>query len=209
MPLDQHVEGGHGERQARLKIRPAPMHDLFEMAHKRQHREDCLDEHTVLPLAALTQFQVGGVAVRGMEARVTQDDHASVDLVNEPLKGVIRHIGRRTVPPYHQAILVPLNFSPFVGGGTGSVGWERFYHLKPFTYTICIWKISCTVSRLSRMPKATAGTSRVVKWTRRKLCTTQYTRNNLCNPVVVLAYILVLRRNVAHLRRSALKNASA
>src|SRR5262252_4877427 len=89
MPLDQHVEGGHGERQARLKIRPAPMHDLFEMAHKRQHREDCLDEHTVLPLAALTQFQVGGVAVRRMEARVTQDDHASVDLVNEPLKGVI------------------------------------------------------------------------------------------------------------------------
>ena len=30
MPLDQHIEGGHGERQARLKIRPAPVHDLFE-----------------------------------------------------------------------------------------------------------------------------------------------------------------------------------
>ena len=101
MPLDQHVEGGHGERQARLKIRPAPMHDLFEMAHKRQHREDCLDEHPVLPFAALTQFQVGGVAVRGMEARVTQDNHASVDLVHEPLKGVIGGIGRATVPPYH------------------------------------------------------------------------------------------------------------
>src|SRR5262245_23524138 len=89
LPLDQHVEGSHGERQARLKIRPAPMHDLFKMANKRQHREDCLDEHTVLPFAALTQFQVGGVAVCGMEARVTQDNHASVDLVNEPLKGVI------------------------------------------------------------------------------------------------------------------------
>jgi len=78
--------------------------------------------------------------------------------------------------------------------GTGSVEWERFCHLKPFTYTICIWKISCTVIRLSRMPKATAGTSRVVKWTRRKLCTTQYTRNSLRSPVVALAYILVLRQ---------------
>ena len=32
MPLDEHIEGGHGEREARLKIRPAPMHLLFEMA---------------------------------------------------------------------------------------------------------------------------------------------------------------------------------
>src|SRR5438045_9319516 len=36
MPLDQHIEGGHGERQARLKIRPAPMHHLFAMADERQ-----------------------------------------------------------------------------------------------------------------------------------------------------------------------------
>src|SRR5713226_8325263 len=43
------------------------------------------------------------------------------------------------------------------------------------------------------MPKATAGTARVVKWTRRKLCTTPYTRNSLCNPVVALAYVLVFR----------------
>ncbi len=35
MPLDQHIEGGHRERQARLKIRPAPMHRLFEMADQR------------------------------------------------------------------------------------------------------------------------------------------------------------------------------
>src|SRR6266566_905546 len=70
-------------------------------------------------------------------------------------------------------------------------------------------KISGTDSRLSSMPKATAGTSRVVKWTRRKLCTTQYTRNSLCNPLVDLAYILVFLRKVAHLRRSELKNASA
>ena len=44
MPLDQHIEGGHGERQARLKIHPASMHHLFKMADERQHREHRLDE---------------------------------------------------------------------------------------------------------------------------------------------------------------------
>ena len=37
MPLDEHIEGGDGEREARLKIGPAPVHDLFEMADERQH----------------------------------------------------------------------------------------------------------------------------------------------------------------------------
>ncbi len=57
MSLNQHIEGRHGECQPCLKIRPAPMHDLFEMAHERQHGEHRLDEHTVLPLAARTQFE--------------------------------------------------------------------------------------------------------------------------------------------------------
>src|SRR5467141_3468779 len=74
MPLDQHIEGGHGERQARLKIRPAPMHHLLQMADERQHREHRLDQHTVLPLPALTQFEVGGIALGGMEAGITQDN---------------------------------------------------------------------------------------------------------------------------------------
>src|SRR5215472_9039461 len=30
MPLDQYVEGGHGEREPGVKIRPAPAHDLKE-----------------------------------------------------------------------------------------------------------------------------------------------------------------------------------
>ncbi len=70
MPLDQHIEGGHGERQARLKIRPTPMHRLLKMADQRQHGEHRLDEHTVLPRAALTQFEVAGIPLRRMEGRV-------------------------------------------------------------------------------------------------------------------------------------------
>jgi hypothetical protein len=36
MPLHQQIKRGHGEREARLKIRPGPMHDLFEMALRHE-----------------------------------------------------------------------------------------------------------------------------------------------------------------------------
>src|SRR5262245_37257707 len=36
MPLDQHVEGGHGERQTRLKLGPAPMHHRLHMALRHE-----------------------------------------------------------------------------------------------------------------------------------------------------------------------------
>src|SRR4029434_7687080 len=88
MPLDEDIKGRHGEGQACLKIGPAPVHDLFEMADERQHREDRLHEHTVLPLAALTQFEVGRIPLGRMESGIAQDDHASIDLANQPLKGI-------------------------------------------------------------------------------------------------------------------------
>src|SRR5215831_4769808 len=70
MPLNQHIEGGHGEGQTRLKIRPAPMHDFLEVADQGEHRQDRLYQHTVLPLATLTQFEVGGIPLRGMKAGI-------------------------------------------------------------------------------------------------------------------------------------------
>src|SRR5216683_2018525 len=106
MPLDQHIEGGHGECQAGLKVLPAPVHDFLEVADHRQHREHRLHQQAVLPRTALTQFEVGGVTLRRMETGVTQDNHAPVDLANEPLKGVIRDIGRVTRPPHDQPPLV-------------------------------------------------------------------------------------------------------
>jgi hypothetical protein len=42
--MDEHIEGGYGEREACLERRPAPVHHLFEMADQRQHREHGLDE---------------------------------------------------------------------------------------------------------------------------------------------------------------------
>src|SRR5262249_34527768 len=89
MPLDQHIASGHRERQARLKIRPAPMHHLLQMTNEREHREHGLHQHTVFPLPALTQFEIRGIALRGMEAGITQDNHSPINLLNQPLKGVV------------------------------------------------------------------------------------------------------------------------
>src|SRR3989442_11733230 len=105
MPLDEHIESGHRKRQARLKIGPAPMHHLLQMTHKREHREHCLHQHTVFPRTALTQFQVAGIPLRGMVAGVAQDDHPPINLLNQPLKGVVRGIGGGARAPPHQAPL--------------------------------------------------------------------------------------------------------
>src|SRR5215467_10847999 len=89
MPLDEDIVGRHGKRQARLKIGPAPVHDLFEMADERPHREHRLHQHPVLPLPPLTQFELGGIALCSMEAGITQDNHPFFELPHQPLKGGI------------------------------------------------------------------------------------------------------------------------
>src|SRR5688572_21934502 len=70
MPLGQDIEGGHGEREPGVEIRPSPVHDLFEMADERQRGQDRLHEDAIFPLATLTEFEVGGIAFRGMKGRI-------------------------------------------------------------------------------------------------------------------------------------------
>ena len=106
MPLDQHSEGGHGEREPGVKRRPDPVHDLLEVAHDGQHRQDRLDEDAILPLAALTQFEVAGIPLGSMKGGITQDNHPSVKVSNQPLKGIIRDIGGGTFPPHDQSPLI-------------------------------------------------------------------------------------------------------
>src|SRR5467141_1841937 len=106
VPLDQHIEERHREREPCLKIRPLAVHDFLEVADERQHRQDRLHQHAIFPRAPLTEFQVGGIALRGMEGGITQDNHPPINLLNEPLKGVIRDIGRGTRPPHDQSPLI-------------------------------------------------------------------------------------------------------
>src|SRR5712691_5704663 len=66
IPLDEYIEGGHREREPRLKIRPHAVHDFLKVADAGQHREHRLYQHTVLPLAPRTEFEVGRIALGGM-----------------------------------------------------------------------------------------------------------------------------------------------
>src|SRR2546429_1186298 len=75
------------------------------MTNERQHGEHCLHQHPVLPLPARTQFEVARIPLRGMEAGVAQDNHPPINLLNQPLKGVISDIGGVTCPPHDQAVL--------------------------------------------------------------------------------------------------------
>src|SRR6266536_1129622 len=36
LPLDEHIEGRHGEREPGVKIRPDPMHDFLEVALRHE-----------------------------------------------------------------------------------------------------------------------------------------------------------------------------
>ena len=71
MPLDQHIEGRHGERQPGFEIGPDPMHRLLEVTDERQHREHRLHQQAVLPRAALTQLEVRGIPLHRMEGGIT------------------------------------------------------------------------------------------------------------------------------------------
>src|SRR5215467_224433 len=84
VPLDQHIEGGHGEGEAGVEVLPAPMHHLLEVADHGQHGEHRLHQHAILPLPARTEFEVGGIAFRGMETGIAQDNHPAINLPNEP-----------------------------------------------------------------------------------------------------------------------------
>jgi len=106
MPLNEHIEGGHGEREPGVKIHPDPVHDSLEMADDGQHRERRLDEHAVFPLAARTQFEVARIALSGMESRITQDNHPFFKLANHPLKRVLRDVGSSTRPRHDQPPLI-------------------------------------------------------------------------------------------------------
>src|SRR6266498_964691 len=106
MPLDQHIEGRHGEREAGVEILPHAVRDPLEMANHGQHGEHRFHQQAVLPLAPRTQFEIARVPLRGMEARVAQDNHPLFKLPDQPLKDIVCDIGRGTLPRHDQPPLI-------------------------------------------------------------------------------------------------------
>src|SRR6266704_3686216 len=85
MPLDQQSKGGHGKGEPCVEILPHTVHHLFVMAHDRQHRQNRLDEDAILPLAALTQFEVAGIPLGSMKGGITQVIQTSVKVSKQTL----------------------------------------------------------------------------------------------------------------------------
>src|SRR2546430_2211299 len=97
VPLDQHIEGGHGEREARLKI------EQKGAIVPVQHGKTKIAIPLLPPIArSLLWVQIAGIARRGMEAGISQDNHLLLTLSNQPLKRVIGDIGRVACPPDDQ-----------------------------------------------------------------------------------------------------------
>jgi len=98
MPLDEHSKSRHREGEAGVEICPGSVHHLRAVADHDQHRKHRRHQDAVLPLPALTQFKVGGIALGGMATGIAQDHHAAIALANEPLTGMIGNSGSCTWP---------------------------------------------------------------------------------------------------------------
>ena len=71
VPLDEEIKGGQRKGQPGLECRPGPMRDFFQMTDTTQHREHALHQHPGIPQTPITQFEIGRIALFGMECRIT------------------------------------------------------------------------------------------------------------------------------------------
>src|SRR5436309_12423609 len=70
MPLDQHIERAHREREAGAEILPASVHDLLKLAYHGQHPHDRLHDDAILPLPPAPALQPGTLPRRRIEAAI-------------------------------------------------------------------------------------------------------------------------------------------
>src|SRR5262249_11340757 len=79
-PLGQEIERCHGPRDASAEVSPHAMAYFLGMEDRGEHRQYGFHQHTRVPGATRTDFQVGGVASLGMEPCLGQDNHLVLKL---------------------------------------------------------------------------------------------------------------------------------
>ena len=82
------------------------MRHFLEVPNQGEHGEYGFHHHALVPLAPFTEFEVGGVSLTGMEARIPQDHHLVFKLLNQVVEAGIVDIGRVAIPSRHQAQVV-------------------------------------------------------------------------------------------------------
>ena len=83
------------------------MAGTLEVADVSQHRENGLNQHTDVPLAALAKAQIGRMPIHLLESGVRKDDHVVRHVVHQALKSAaIVNIGRITGPTDDEAEMI-------------------------------------------------------------------------------------------------------
>lgn len=83
------------------------MRELLEMANRREHRQDRLDQHSAVPLAALAHPQVLRMPVNLLKAFITEHDHLLSDAVDQMSElGAVVDIGESQVPVDNEAEMI-------------------------------------------------------------------------------------------------------
>ena len=76
-----------------LKVFSDAVPHLLGVAGHRQHRQDGLNQHPVVPLAPVADFQVGRVSLGGVETRVREQHRAAVEHVEQGADPSVMGIG--------------------------------------------------------------------------------------------------------------------
>jgi len=124
IPLSQRVEQSYSVSQSCSEVAPPTMPQLLEVAHSCEHGEDGLYQHSSVPLVDTADHQVRRIGIvrfcplftsslaipsstfGRIEAVVSYHDHLLLKPLDERMEGSVVNVGRRGVPPTHQAPLV-------------------------------------------------------------------------------------------------------
>jgi hypothetical protein len=87
MPPDQKIEKGDGVSKMGTEIRPTFVRHVLEMADIGEHRKRGFNDHAHIPLAALTETQVGRLPVDFVKARVGKEQHLILQVIDQMLEG--------------------------------------------------------------------------------------------------------------------------
>ncbi len=105
-PFRADVVDGSAVGQASSEVGFEPVVLLFESHHALEEREGGLDEHSLVPGAALAELEVGRIVLFGVEAGVSQDQHLLFKVLNLAVEGGVVSVGRPAVPAHDLAPLV-------------------------------------------------------------------------------------------------------